>query len=324
MYNISQKYFLQLVFFAKILIIAGAYYIISTKILDHGVFNNELLIEEFSSFRLTDYSFLLFLLIFSLSNWILEIFKWKSLVKFIRPISFSKAADQSLSSLTASLITPNRIGEYGAKAIYFEKSERSKIMLLNFLGNFLQMAVTLIFGCLGLLILWENQPPIMINSAAFLGFTTIVILLVTLGFLFKRKWKVLYSNVKNQFLKIPYAIHKKTLLYSILRYLVFSHQFYLFLIFFGVDLQYALAMPIIFSMYFIASVIPGFVIFDWLVKGSVAVALFGYFGVNEIIVLSITGLMWIFNFAVPSLIGMFFVLTFDGSRLRLKQTEVVK
>ena len=97
----------------------------------------------------------------------------------------------------------------------------------------------------------------------------------------------------------------------------------LFLIFFGVDIPYSLAMPIIFSMYLIASVIPGFVIFDWLVKGSVAISLFGFYGVNEIIVLCITGLMWICNFALPSLIGMFFVLTFDGSGLRLKQSQVL-
>lgn len=324
MYNISQKYFLQLVFFAKILIIAGAYYIISSKILDHGVLNSQLLIDEFGSFTLLDYPFLLFLILLSLTNWILEIFKWQALVKFVKPISFSKAADQSLSSLTASLITPNRIGEYGAKAIYFQKSERSKIMLLNFLGNFSQMGVTLIFGCLGLLLLWGNHPPIEFDISALMGYAVILMLLMTMAIILKKKWEVWFLNLKTQFLKIPYNIHKSAFLYSILRYVIFSHQFYLFLLFFGVDIQYSLAMPLIFSMYLIASVIPGFVLFDWLVKGSVAVSLFGYYGVNEIIVLSITGLMWIFNFALPSLIGMFFVLTFDGSGLRLKQSEVLK
>lgn len=324
MYNISQKYFLQLVFFAKILIIAGAYYIISSKILDHGVFNNQLLIDEFGSFKFIDYSFLLLLLILSLTNWILEIFKWKALVKFVKPISFSKAADQSLSSLTASLITPNRIGEYGAKAIYFKKGERSKIMLLNFLGNSSQMAITLVFGFLGFFVLWGNQPDFKLNTTALLGYASVLALIIPLAIVFKKKWELWYLRIKTQFLRIPHKIHKRAFLFSVLRYLVFSHQFYLFLIFFGVDIPYTLAMPIIFSMYLIASVIPGFVIFDWLVKGSVAISLFGFYGVNEIIVLCITGLMWICNFALPSLIGMFFVLTFDGSGLRLKQSEVLK
>ena len=324
MYNISQKYFSQLVFFAKILIIAGAYYIISSKVLDHGTFNSQLFIDEFGSFKALETPFLFLLLLLSLSNWILEIFKWKSLVQFVKPISFSKAADQSLSSLTASLITPNRIGEYGAKAVYFLKAERSKIMLLNFLGNFSQMSITLIFGCLGLLILWEYQAPVKIETSAFMGYIIVLSLLITAVILLKKKWNPLYVRAKNQFLEIPYKIHKNAVVYSLLRYLVFSHQFYLFLVFFGVDIQYSLAMPIIFSMYFISSIIPGFVIFDWLVKGSVAVSLFGLYGVNEIIILSITGLMWILNFALPSIIGMFYVLTFDGSNLRLKQSELVK
>ena len=324
MYNISQKYFLQLVFFAKILIIAGAYFIISNKLLDHGAFNRQLLFEKFGSFKLLDYAFLLFLLLLSLTNWILEILKWRSLVKFVKPISFAKAMDQSLSSLTASLITPNRIGEYGAKAIYFVKGERSKIMLLNFLGNFSQMSITLVFGFLGLFILWENQPPFKFNSSALLGYSIVLVLLMSCAILLRKKWRPWFSSLKKQFLSIPYATHKRACLYSVLRYLVFSHQFYFFLLFFGVDIQYVMAMPLNLSMYFIASVIPGFVIFDWLVKGSVAVSLFGYYGVNEIIVLSITGFMWIFNFALPSLVGMFFVLTFDGSTLKLKQSEVLK
>lgn len=324
MYNISQKYFSRLVFFAKILIIAGAYYIISAKILDRGNFNTHLLIDQFSSFDFLTYPFMLLLMLLSLVNWVLEILKWQSLVQFIKLISFSKATSQSLSSLTASLITPNRIGEYGAKAIYYPKPERAKIMLLNFLGNFTQMGVTVFFGSFGLLLLWEYLPAFRPPSSTLIWYGFALTLLIAGTVLLKKKWEGWYRTLKRQFLKIPYKIHSRTVIYSILRYLVFSHQFYFFLLFFGVEIQYTTAMPIIFSMYFISSVIPGFVIFDWLVKGSVAIYLFGLFGINEIIVLSITSLMWISNFAIPSIAGMIFVLTFDGSSLKLKQSEVLE
>jgi hypothetical protein len=66
------------------------------------------------------------------------------------------------------------------------------------------------------------------------------------------------------------------------------------------------------------------VIFDWLVKGSVAVSLFGFFGVDELVILSITSLMWMLNFALPSLVGMIFVLTFDESSVTLRQRKIVK
>ena len=324
MYNISQKYFSRLVFFAKILIIAGAYYVISEKILDNGHINTHLLSDQFSAFEFLAYPFILLLLLLSLANWVLEILKWQSLVQFVKPISFSKATSQSLSSLTASLMTPNRIGEYGAKAIYYRKSESAKIMLLNFLGNFTQMGVTMFFGSFGLLLLWEYLPSFSLLSSTLIWYGVALILLVAGTVLLKKKWEAWYATLKNKFLKIPYKIYSRTGIYSIMRYLVFSHQFYFFLLFFGVDIQYSTAMPIIFSMYFISSVIPGFVIFDWLVKGSVAIYLFGLFDVNEIIVLSITSLMWILNFAIPSIVGMIFVLTFDGSSLKLKQSEVLE
>lgn len=91
---------------------------------------------------------------------------------------------------------------------------------------------------------------------------------------------------------------------------------------FGGEIDYLSAMPIIFSMYFIASIIPGFVIFDWLIKGSVAVSLFSVLGVNELIIVSTTSLMWLLNFAFPSIIGSYFVLSFSSSFSSLKENRI--
>jgi len=92
---------------------------------------------------------ILFLVILSIFNWFFEILKWQNLVSFIKNISFFEALKQSLAALTASLFTPNRIGEYGAKAAYFTKPLRKRILLLNLLGNIAQMTTTLVFGIIG-------------------------------------------------------------------------------------------------------------------------------------------------------------------------------
>ncbi len=105
---------------------------------------------------------------------------------------------------------------------------------------------------------------------------------------------------------------------------MFSHQFFFFLLFFGLDIDYFIALPLIYLMYLISSVIPGFVLFDWLVKGSVAVTLFRYFGVDEIVILSVTASMWILNFAFPALLGSFYVLTFNSKQLRLNESKISK
>lgn len=324
MYNISQKYFSGLVFFIKILIISGAYYIISGRLLDQGGLQGFLSDQARIAFDLSDYAFIVLLLFFSLTNWILEIQKWKSLVAFVAPVSFFSAAKQSLASLTASLMTPNRIGEYGAKIIYFQKKERSRILLLNFLGNINQMGITLAFGLIGIAFLWKDLPSTSLQTDPVIGFAICLLLIALCLYLFKNKWVPVYHKIKNQYLKIPVLVHQKTLFYSFLRYLVFSHQFYLFLIFFGVEIPYGSAMPLIFSMYLISSVIPGFVVFDWLVKGSVAVSLFGFFGMNDMIIVGVTGLMWILNFALPSMIGAVFVMQFKGSSLMPVKRKISK
>ena len=69
-------------------------------------------------------------------------------------------------------------------------------------------------------------------------------------------------------------------------------------------------MVIISSMYLLASIIPSIFIFDVAIKGSVAVYLFSFVYINEVIILSITTIMWILNFVLPSIIGSYYVLRF--------------
>ena len=63
-------------------------------------------------------------------------------------------------------------------------------------------------------------------------------------------------------------------------------------------------------MYFIASILPSLTIFDWAIKGSVAIFLFGFVEVNALTIVTITTLMYVLNFAVPALFGSIFVLNF--------------
>ena len=324
MYNNLQKYFSSLVFLIKLLIIAGAYYVISDKLINNSNFNSFLWFESFETLGLSGLSFILSILLLSLINWFLEILKWKSLVSSISNISFIQATKQSLASLTASLLTPNRIGEYGAKAIYYAKPYRPKILMLNFLGNSYQMLMTLLFGFGGLLILGDHFTLQTIPVSYSFSFLAALILLVMILIIFYKKWINTFRALLDDFLKIPFPIHKTALLYAGGRYVIFSHQFYLFLLFFGVDIDYGTAMPVILTMYLISSVIPGFVLFDWLVKGSVAVTLFRLFGVNDIVILSITASMWILNFAIPAVIGSFYVLTFNSRALVFSESKLKK
>ncbi len=309
MYNILQKYNSAFILLGKLLIVGVAYYFISQKIRNNDLIANTQFLTDLSK-NVLDNSYVLFVIfLFTFSNWFLEIIKWKSLVSSINKISFFEASKQSLSSLTASLLTPNRIGEYGAKAIYYPKNERYKILFLNFLANFNQMLVTLLFGAFGLFFLITFLPfTIELSALQMIGAFMFFVLILL--FSLNRKGKLYLKKIADQLENISTKIHFRNFYFSVLRYLIFSHQFYFLLFIFGADLDYISAMPIIFTMYLLASIIPSFVVFDWLIKGSVAVSLFSIFQINEIVILSITSVMWLANFAFPSLIGSYFVLTF--------------
>ena len=125
---------------------------------------------------------------------------------------------------------------------------------------------------------------------------------------FRKKLKL--SKVKIFLNKISKKTYITVVILSILRYLIFTHQFYFLLVLLGVEIDYFTALPLIFSMYFIASILPSLTIFDWVIKGSVAVFLFDFVEVNALTIVSITTLMYILNFAIPALFGSIFVLNF--------------
>ncbi|WP_248912347.1 hypothetical protein [Gelidibacter algens] len=63
-------------------------------------------------------------------------------------------------------------------------------------------------------------------------------------------------------------------------------------------------------MYLLSSIIPSIFIFDVIIKGGVAVYIFGLLGVPEPLILSVVTFMWILNFVLPSVIGSYHVLQF--------------
>lgn len=259
---------------------------------------------------------ILILLSFSIFNWIFEILKWQNLVNSFKKISFLEAAKHSLGSLTASIFTPNRIGEYGAKMLYFKKENAKRIVLLNFIGNSSQMLVTTIFGIVGVLLIdFKFQIPNWVIFGCFI---------VAILFLFLLKKVEIYGfSIQKLVQKISsfsFAFHRKNILFSVLRYLIFSTQFYILLLIFDVELTKEIAFGTIFTMYLFASIIPSIHFMDVAVKGSVAVYLFGQIGVESWKIISITSLMWIFNLVLPVLFGSYFVLRFK-TNLKTKHIE---
>ena len=295
-----------LVFSVKLLIVVGAFYFIYNQLAT----NDKLDWAKFLTLVKEKQSVLgiVFLLSFSFANRFLEILKWQNLVKFIKLISVGEATKQVLGALTAGIFTPNGLGEYAGKALYFAKSKTKTVIFLNLICNGIQMILTIIFGTIGLFIIgyWKWSMAIIALS----------LFLLIASFLSKKITIKGYSIGKllEKINSIPRAIHQKNIGLAICRYLVFSHQYYFLFLAFDVDLPYFTLMATIAAVYFLASSLPSFQFLDFAVKGSVAVFFFGKLGVNEWIVIFISTLMWFLNVVIPVIIGSYYVLIFKPNK----------
>lgn len=243
------------------------------------------------------------MLLFSVLNWHLEVLKWKALVKTMRNISYSEALKQSLAGHTTAIVTPNKLGEYGAKAYFYKNDNPKKIMGLNFIANAHQLLATLFFGSFGLYYYLQQHAQLPFHSQSVIVFYGAFIFLGSV-FILKTKSgkKFLYH-----FREIGLKTHLLTALYAHIRYIVFSTQFFLILNSFEPEIAYLQVAPVIWCMYLIASFIPTFSIIDFAIKGSVALLLFSSFPVEEFSIISSALLMWAFNFGIPAFLGMYFI-----------------
>ena len=287
------------------MIVVGAFYFIYKQLAD----NENLDWQKFNTLFQKNQSVLGIALILFLSflNRYLEILKWQNLVSSIKIISIGEATKQVLAALTAGIFTPNGVGEYAGKALYYEKSQTKQILFLNLICNGIQLILTILFGTIGLWILgfrfWV------------LGIIGLSFLLFLISYFTKKITIKGYSIEKfvEKINEIPKAIHKKNIILGIARYITFSHQYYFLLLAFDVNLPYFTLIATIMTVYFLASSLPSFQFLDFAVKGSVAVYFFSKLDVNEWIVVFITTLMWFLNVVIPVLMGSYFVLKFKST-----------
>ena len=297
----------------KVFILLAAAWYIYFKLTNTNGFSINDLYETIKVNKVFSISNVTVFFAFAFANWFFESLKWKLLVNSFYKITFYTAFKQTVASLLVSLLTPNRIGEYGAKALYFKAENRKRILLLNFIGNTTQFIVTIIFGIIGLIYLLINFEVPISNLNLVLLFL-VVLLFGFLAYLFREREllvKGLSIQKMMQFVKkLPRDIVLKTGLLSLIRYAIFSHLFYFILFFFNVETDYITIMMLLFALYILVSIAPTIFIFDVVVRGGIAVWLFSLVGVDEGIILSAVMLMWLLNFVLPSIIGSIYVATF--------------
>lgn len=269
-------------------------------------------------------SFLMFL------NWFLEALKWRYMISKIEKVSIYTSLKAIFAGITVSSFTPNRVGEYGGRVFYLQKADRLNGVIITFIGSMSQLLITILFGSISFIILSELLFESKIFFSAISKFKFLVFLLLFLFnvFIFYFFYNVSsfisffnlnkYLNRFKQYIQ-TFTIYNASeltniLLFSFLRYIVFSIQFLILLNVFEIDSSTFHSMLSVMLIFLFVSIIPTIVVAEIGVRGSVAIYVFSLFTINSIGVFSSTLLLWIINLVIPSLIGIYFVFNLNFFR----------
>ncbi|NDK55978.1 lysylphosphatidylglycerol synthase domain-containing protein [Pontibacter fetidus] len=253
-------------------------------------------------------------------NWGFEAKKWQLLGRKLEPISFWRAYRAVMVGLTLGFITPNRLGDYAGRVLELKSKQRLEAIGAIFIGRFCQLVATVIVGSVGLLyfivtFFWAANPGVSLS----LIFLLMSVSAATLLLLYNAQAIVaVVSAIKPLRKLVGYvaimgnyssAEISKLLLLSLCRYAVFLLQFILLLILFDVQLtalQYVCGVA---GTFFIKSIVPSVsLLSDLGVRELSAMYLFGLLGQERLQVLSASLSLWLLNIAVPSVVGLYFVL----------------
>ncbi|MDM1395613.1 hypothetical protein HX049_00225 [Myroides odoratimimus] len=305
---LSDKIKQYLVLLIKILVVSAAFYYIYNQLSNDETLDFHILGEVVSDPK--NYLAIAALMFLTFSNRFVEILKWQNLSSLIKPVSVGQAAKQVLSALTLGIFTPNGIGEYAGKALYFEKKDAPRVIFLNMVCNGVQVIYAIVFGLMGLTILNQFHE-IIPNTYLYIVYAVIAVVF-TLLFSIRNFAIKGYSiqTILNLLNEIPKKKHRKNLFLALLRYASFTHQYVILYYLFGVDIPYFELLCAVSAIYLMASSLPNFQFLEFAVKGSIAMFIFTALDVNQWVVALVATLIWLLNIVLPISIGSYFVLTF--------------
>lgn len=257
-------------------------------------------------------------------NWAFETLKWKELIKGIEKLSFWKMYSAILAGVTFSVFTPNRIGEYAGRILFVKAENNWKTVVATLVGSFSQLLILLSVGMLGLsFFIWQylELEVYVLRGIMFLGAAGIGLMLF-----FFYNVDLMVPIVKRlpltKYLQ-PYVKHlnvlrnyrskelSRVLLFAFLRYTTYSLQYYLMLMYFGVEVSFGTGMACIATIFLLQTSIPLPPIMGLLMRGEVALFVWGNFCDNELSILASTFSLWVINMILPALIGIIFIVNIN-------------
>lgn len=211
------------------------------------------------------------------------------------------------AGLVTGLLTPNMVGNFIGRVYYFEPKDRTVLIGLTLYGNHAHFVTSLIFGVFSFAMvdraIWGEYLDVL-----FWPLLLIVLLGVMIYFFpqlfISKKWKKWKLNELREVLVNNRNLASRFLLYTGVRFVVFSTQFYLILIALGVEPSLELYMNIWF-VYFITLSAPSLFLGKLGVKESISIFVLSTLGISPVVILFASLYIWLLNTLAPAMLGLF-------------------
>lgn len=253
-------------------------------------------------------------------NWLIESVKWKLLTNDFYPQSFLRCARGVLSGIAISFFTPNRSGDFAGRILHLPPSERINGAVHSLAGSIAQLLITVTAGIAALLVVFDkifklneilNSLVYIILPLALIAFHVLFFRIPMFGNYLSHiklnyKWIKKVSAIKN----VSRVLLLKVYALSMLRYFVFTLQFWILLQSFGAVYNGWLPLALIMISFLFISVIPSFALSEIGIRGSVCIFLFSAVGFNGTDALVISVAIWMINVVLPAIAGAVSMLYF--------------
>jgi uncharacterized membrane protein YbhN (UPF0104 family) len=274
---------------------------------------------------------LLAVLLLMVVNWAIEAVKWKMSVRPVQQVSFLKAFRAVLSGVSFSVSTPNRVGEYLGRVLYMEEGNRLKTISITIVGSISQLIITLLMGCIGLILLRHGIEANQLISPIWMNVIIYGVMAVLSGlllFYFRLSWLIKWVDRlpgTNRFTYLVKALEDfdagllfRLLLLSAIRFAVFIVQYYLLFHLFAVDVGWWNIFWAVSVSFLVMAVIPTIAIVELVQRGKVMTTIMALYTTNDLGVGFTTAGIWLINLVLPAFVGSLLIL---GMRKLIKKKE---
>ena len=230
-----------------------------------------------------------------------------------------------LAGCSITMLTPNRIGEYGGRIVYVQEQNRLRAITLTILGSISQFLITIVMGTAGLIVMkyfmaekseaLHSIPAYFSNTLLYLSmFGSVFTLLfyLRIGWLIHVIEKIEILSTPLKYIRLLQQFSGKQLLrillLSFLRYSVFILQYILLLSVMNIGINFIMCFWLLTVFYLLMAIAPTIGFTELPVRATASVALFSLYSSNILGIQAAALSIWLINLVLPAIVGSLLIL----------------